>query len=196
MALQHAVEDQVMQRDRGLERIADDVVEIEALEPLAVGEAIGMNDDQEPEFLRLFPERRGDRIGQFLAVDIGQDLHTLEAELGDALQFLRGFVAIGQRHRAERDQAVRLLGAIFRDAVIDELRRLHAGFDRQRVIALAGRRLDHLHVDAHGVEIAQPRLEFHDAVLQVLVLLGIDRGGFRGLELCRPGLTRAFCCAT
>ena len=79
VALQHAVEDQVVQRDRGLERIADDVVEIEAGEPLGLGEAVGMDHHQRAELLGLLPERREGRIGQFLAVDVGEDLHALEA---------------------------------------------------------------------------------------------------------------------
>ena len=81
MALEHAVEDQVMQRDRRLERIADDVVEVEAREALALGEAVRMDHDQRAELLGLLPERRKGRIGQLLAGDVGQDLDALEAEL-------------------------------------------------------------------------------------------------------------------
>ena len=105
--LQHAVEDQVMQRDRGLQRIADDVIEIEPLKPLCLGEAVGMQHHQHAELLSLFPERREGRIRQFLAGDVGQDLHAGEAELFDAaLQLLRRLVAVGHRHRAEAFETV------------------------------------------------------------------------------------------
>ena len=39
------------------------------------------------------------------------------------------------------------------------LRRLHGDVERHRVVALRRRRLDHLHVEAHGVEIGEPLVE-------------------------------------
>ncbi len=113
-----------------------------------------MDDDQQRKlFFRLLPERRGDRIGQFLAVDIGQDLHALEAELRMTLQFLGGLLAMRQRHGAERDQPVGLAAQYSAMPSLTICAALHGDVDRQRIIALAGRRQDHLHVDAHGVEI-------------------------------------------
>ena len=55
---EHAVEDQVVQRNGRVERIADHVVEVEAREPLGVGEAVGMDDHQGVELLGLLPEWR------------------------------------------------------------------------------------------------------------------------------------------
>jgi len=45
MALHHAVEDQVARRHRGLERIADHVVEVVVHQPLALREADGMHEN-------------------------------------------------------------------------------------------------------------------------------------------------------
>ena len=109
VALQHAVEDQVVQRNRRLQRIADDVVEVEARQALGVREAVGVDDDQRAQLLGLLPERREGRVGQLAAVDVGQHLHALEAELGDAaLQLLGRLVAVGHRHGAEALEAVGL----------------------------------------------------------------------------------------
>ena len=57
MALKHAVEDKVVQRDAGIERIADDVVEVITAQPIGVRKSVGMKDDQHAELLGLGPER-------------------------------------------------------------------------------------------------------------------------------------------
>ena len=45
VALHDAVEDQVARRHRGLERVADDVVEVVVHQPLALREADGVHED-------------------------------------------------------------------------------------------------------------------------------------------------------
>ena len=160
VAFEHAVEDQIMQRDRRLQRIADDVVEIKARQARRLGETVGMNHHQRAEFFRLFPERREGRIGQFLAGDVGQNLDPGETEFFDAaLKLLRRFMAVRHRHRAKALEAVGLLRAERGDAVVDDLRRLDRDVERHRVVALRRRRRDHLHVDAHGVEVGEPPVE-------------------------------------
>ena len=156
MAFEHAVEDEVVQRDRGLERIADDVVEIEAAETLCLREPHRMNEHDGAELLGLLPERRERRFGQFLAVDVGENLHALELELLHAALELRdGLVAVRHRHGAERREPIRLARHIFADAVIDDARGLDGDVERHRVIALRRRAHDELPVDAHGVEIGE-----------------------------------------
>ena len=195
MALQHAVEDQVVQRNRRLQRIADDVVEIEAGEAPGVREAVGVDHDQHAEFLGLLPERREGGIGQLAAGDIGQDLHALEAELADAaLELLGRLVAVGHRHAAEALEAVGLLGDELGDAVVDDPRRLHRDVEGKRVVALRRRRLDHLHVEAHGVEIGKPLLEAAAGDDVGLLLLaerargGIGESHQRTCRGCKMGL--------
>src|SRR5439155_3746500 len=84
MALEHAVEDQVVQCDRGLERIADRVAEGETLESLAFGEAGRMQHDKRIELLGFLPERLEGRVGQLASGDVGENLGALETELADA----------------------------------------------------------------------------------------------------------------
>ena len=43
MALQHAAEDQTRRRDRGVERIADQVAEIIGAQPVGAGDVAGMD---------------------------------------------------------------------------------------------------------------------------------------------------------
>src|SRR5215470_14216346 len=101
MPFEHAVEDQIVQRDRRLQRIADHVIEVETREPLCLGEAVRVNDNEGLELFRLFPEWRKRRIRQLLAGDVGQDLYALELErLDAALKLLRRFLSIRHRHSA------------------------------------------------------------------------------------------------
>ena len=107
MAFEDAIEDQVMKRDRGFERVADHIVEIEALESSAVGEAVGMDHHERAQRLGLLPERRVFRLREFAPGDIGQDLRALHAERGHAtLELARGFRPVDQRHGAEGDKAI------------------------------------------------------------------------------------------
>ncbi len=184
MALEHAVEDEVVQRQRGLERVADDVVEIEAREALALREAVRMQQHERAELLRLLPERRKGRIGQFAARHVGQNLHALELErLDAALELLGGFRTVRHRHGAERDEAVRPSRHIFRDTIVDHARRLHGDIERHRVVALRRRAHHELEVDAHGVEIGEPLVMADHARTPVGVLAHADRLGFGRREM-------------
>ncbi|MEJ1975040.1 MAG: hypothetical protein WDN49_02280 [Acetobacteraceae bacterium] len=62
MPLQHAVEDQVVQGDRRLERIAEDVVEVEPAEPLRLGKAVRVDQHHGAQGLGSLPERGIGRV--------------------------------------------------------------------------------------------------------------------------------------
>jgi hypothetical protein len=51
--------------------------------------------------------------------------------------------------------AIRSLTHEFRDAVVDDARGLDRDVERHGVVALRRRRLDDLHVEAHGVEVGE-----------------------------------------
>src|SRR5262249_3233763 len=84
VALKYAVENQIMQRDRGIERIADHIVEVEAREPVGLGESGRMDQNKRAEFFGLAPERGKCRVRQFPARNIGQDLDAPEAQRAHA----------------------------------------------------------------------------------------------------------------
>src|SRR5215470_14468888 len=91
MALKHAIEDEIVQRDRGLQRIADDIVKIEAGKAPRLGETVRMDNHDRAEFLSLLPERCEVRIGQFLAGHVGQYLHAFELKRRyTTVEFSRG----------------------------------------------------------------------------------------------------------
>ena len=60
--LQHAAEDQMMHRHRGIQRIADDIGEVMIAEAPRLGEAGRMHEDRQPEFLG-FAEDRPEPVG-------------------------------------------------------------------------------------------------------------------------------------
>ena len=144
-----------------------------------------MDDDERAELLGLLPERRIVRLRQLAAGDIGQDLHALHAErLHAALELVGRFLAVHQRHGAERDEAVGLARDVFREPVVDHARGLHRDVERHGVEALVRRRHHQLHVDAHGVEIGKALVIAGDARADVLFLLlaqrlGLGRGEMR-----------------
>src|SRR5436190_22666416 len=80
MPLQHAVENEIVESDRGLQRIADDIVEIEARQSFPIGEAVRMDDDERAKLLGFFPERRILRLGELASANIGQDFGAFHPE--------------------------------------------------------------------------------------------------------------------
>src|SRR5438445_328456 len=110
--VERAFEDQVRERDRRLERIADGVLEPAAApEPrLEIGRgAVGLRVDehQHAQLLGLGPERVEPRVGQILAGDAAAHAGAEQAVLPAAfLELLRGEVRVLQRHRRERDEAI------------------------------------------------------------------------------------------
>jgi len=184
MAFKHAVEDEIVQRDRGLQRIADDIVEIEAGKPPCLGEAVGMDEHDRAEFLGLLPERRKGRIGEFLAGHVSQYLHALELERRHAARELaRGLVAVGHRDGAQRSETIGLCRHIGRNTVIDHPGGLDGDVRWHRVVALRRRAHDELQVDAHGVEIGKTLVMAGHQPAAVAVLARIERLGLRRCEI-------------
>ena len=168
-----------MQRDRGLERIADHVVEVEAGEPLGVGEAVGVDDDERAELLGLLPERRVVRLRQLACPPTLVRISTpfMPSDFTQRSSSLAASSPSDQRHGAERDEAVGLARHVFREAVVDHARGLHRDVERHRVVALVRRRHHDLQVDAHGVEVGEALVIAGDARADVLFLLLAQRLG-------------------
>ena len=110
VSLHHAVEDEVTCRDGRLHRIADHVVEVVIDQPFALRETDRMHEDHGVESLcpGEEPLQVETRVGKVHPVDAGVDLHAAQAELFHAaLELGQGEIEILQRHRSERDEAVR-----------------------------------------------------------------------------------------
>ena len=123
-------------------------------------------------------ERPEFRIGQFLAVDIGQDLDALQLQVvHDVVELAHREFRLLQGDDAQPDEAVRLARAIFGDAVIGEAMGGFRDLGVDRIVALARRRRDDLDVDAHLVEIEQPAIDRGHDVADVLLLLRVDLPG-------------------
>jgi len=66
-----------VQRQRRLQRVAEDVIEVEMRQAIAMGKPVRVHHDEGAELLGFGKEGTEFRIGQFLAVDIGQDFDAL-----------------------------------------------------------------------------------------------------------------------
>ena len=131
-AIERALEDQVRERDRGLERVADrrcssPPLPLSRLPKVPARRPLRMDEDQHAELLGLGPERVKLRVGQLLAVDAAADAGAAQPELLDAvLELLGGEVGILQRDRRERDEAVGLRRAHLRELLVLDLDELAA----------------------------------------------------------------------
>ena len=95
---ERSAEDQVVQRQRGLQRISDHVVEVEMRQALALRKAVGMKHDERAELFGSGEERPINRVRQFLAVDIGEDLDALQFQMRhDIIEFAHGQFRLLQR---------------------------------------------------------------------------------------------------
>ena len=115
-AIERALEDQVRERDGGVERIADDVGEIAValkpvLELIRRAVACGWMKTSDAQLLGLGPERVELRIGDLLAGDVAADRRAAQPSfLTPCLELLGGQIRILQRNRGEGDEAVGVRG--------------------------------------------------------------------------------------
>ena len=125
-----------------------------------MGEAVRMHHDEGAELFGPGKERAEFRVGQFLAVDIGQDLDALQLQvIHDVVELADRDLRLLQGHDAEPDKSVGLARAIFRDAVIGEPMGGFGDLGVDRVVALSRRRRHDLNVDAHVVEVGQAAVD-------------------------------------
>src|SRR5258708_21088584 len=110
-AVQRSLKNQMLQGDRGIERIADGI-----RQPAIALETLGqfrrtyrVNEQHSAEFFRLRPHRMKFGIGEILAQDIAADRRTPQALLLDGMfQLLHGEIRILLSERGDRGEAVRL----------------------------------------------------------------------------------------
>ncbi len=150
-----------MQRHGGVQRIADDVAEVEPAEPSGFGEAAGVDEHHRAERFGLGPEWLEGWIGQFQVANMCQHLDALEA------QRFHGVFAVPrrcrraaglQRHRSHcGGYTIRHPGRDGRHALVNHTCRLDADLGRHVVVALRRSRTDHLCIHPHRVEVAHPQ---------------------------------------
>ena len=155
--LQDAAEDQVMHRDGRIERVADNVREVMVAEAAGLGKPGRVHEQDEPQLLGARENRPEARLRQIGAGDVGRDLDAAQperfvqpVELGD------GKLGRLERHRAEPDEAVRMIAADLGDIVVDDPRGGDAEIGRHAVEGLGRRRGDRLDVDPHAVHVGEP----------------------------------------
>jgi hypothetical protein len=189
-ALEDAVEDQIVDTGRRIERVADDVEEVMRRETLA-REGRRMDEHRHIQLLHRRPERVETRRRKFLILaDAGTDLDAAETELVDAaLQFLDGKIGVLKRHLAEADMALGGLLHRLNDAVIDDLRGLVAEILVDVVIELLRVTAHRRDVDDHAVHVGQAQLHIRQIGKPVgmMFLVLRERGGV-GIHIAGMGL--------
>ena len=71
IAVEHAAEIKAGRTDGGVERIADEIVQVIGLHPVGAGDIVRMNKDESAEFLRRRPHRLEARVVEVLTDDVG-----------------------------------------------------------------------------------------------------------------------------
>ena len=147
--VERTVEDQVLQRDGGGQRIADRVGQpAVALPPLVqFRHALRMNEQHGPQFFGLFPDRVEPGIGKFISRDRiadGGTFHPLLFHRGFKLFHRQGRIL--QRQRREGREPVRLRCDQFRQFFVLDRDDLFA----KVAIGVIPERIDrqHLHIDS------------------------------------------------
>ncbi len=123
-AVEGPLEDQVLQGDRGVERVADGVRQpAVALETLGeLRRALRVNEQHGAELFRLCPHRVEFGIGKALARDAATDLGAAQAELlHGVLELLHREVGNCRASEAKRGEAVRLRRAQLGELLVLQL---------------------------------------------------------------------------
>ena len=158
--VERSLEDQVRERNRRVERIADDVAQAPAAsQPLleSCGSPLRMDENQAAELFRLRPERMEPRVGQLLARDVRADRAAAQAEFLHAfLELLGGEIRVLQGHGGKGDEALRPGCAQLGELLVLDLD------ERSREIALG---LVPVGIDAERLDVDALLVHRADAVL-------------------------------
>ena len=160
MAFDDAVEDEMRGGKGRLEGVADDVDEVVVGQPLRMGGALGVDDDDEPERLHLGPERVEALTGDLLALDVGADFDAAHAEIVcEITQFLDGRVGVLQRHGAQRLEPAGILRRRLDELLVHQPGDLGPQLRVGPVVVLVHRDRDRLNVDAHAIHVGDADVE-------------------------------------
>ncbi len=155
-AVQAAAEDEMAQGHRRLQRIADHVVEVKVSQALALCESGRMQKDDRAQFFcrRKYGLEPG--IGQLRAFHVGRDLDAAHAEFLHATpQLLHRQARRLHGKGPERDHPAAVPGCHFAQCVIHGTSDLVRQFLFCPVAVVAGRRRQHLDVDAGSIHVRQ-----------------------------------------
>ena len=172
--VQRAFENQMRERDRRLERVADDV-----LEPAAAFQALielhcalRMEKDEDAELFGFSPEDVKLRVGEFVARAARANGRPAQAELlHRMLELLRCELRKLQRHGGERDETVRVLAAKLRELLVVQAHDLA----RRVAIGLVPDRIDAERLDVDVLLVHRLHALFgHDDDALLVMLRGLD----------------------
>ena len=122
-SIERAVENQMRQEDRRLERIADGVAQsAAAAQPRILcrpGRIARVHEDERAELLSLRPEGIEPRRRQLLAFDAAANRRAAQPQLRDPVfELLGGEIGKLQRHRRQPDESIGMRGAPGRERLV------------------------------------------------------------------------------
>ena len=177
--LEDTAVDQSGRGDRRLQRVPDDVGEVVVGQALAGGEAVGVDQHHHLELGGPGEERPEAPVVEIEPVDVGADLHSPQAELGDGeVEFGDGDLDVLEGHGGQPGEPVGVLRHELGQMGVLETSQPPAERRIGPVIELRRRHREHLAVDAHAVHVLQPA----DGVGE-LRAQGSEVGGVVGLRL-------------
>ena len=160
ITLHHAAEDQARRGNGGVERIADQVVEIIRAQPVGAGDIAGMDHHEGVELGGGRPDRLEARIVEILAVDVRGDHGAMQPELAHgAAQFVGRRLGRLHRQRGDAGETVGMLLAEPRDLVVLDGRGGDA--DGGVLIIEPGlrRHREQMHIDLGGIHVGEAALD-------------------------------------
>ena len=173
-----AVEDQLPDAQRGIQRMSDGVREIMVAHPADQAGAERMQENQNAEFLDAREEFFQARARQVDAPDIGAQLDPAKSQLADgAVQFGDRHAGVLQRHRTHAHQPVRMPCDEISDMIVDHMAAIARHFRRRRIDEVTGVGRDHLHVDAVAVHVGEAGIEIGQFRKVDLAALRLDAPG-------------------
>ena len=162
LALEHAAEHQMVQRQRGVEWIADYVVEVMITHSLGIGKAQRVHENHRFQLVGFGEEffQTQAWVGEVEAIYIGVDFDSAQTEFFYCvLEFLYRQFGVLQRDRTQAHEPIGMSCHHIRDAFVYLAREFcaHAWFGEIKVVV--GSRRDDLYVDAHSIHVAQALLD-------------------------------------
>ena len=109
MAVEHPAEDQVAGGDRGVDRVAEQIAEVEALHALAADGLDRMQEHWQPELLDPGEDRFEQGVVEVAIVDVGAHVDAAHARhIAHAIELVDGPVRVKHGQGREHDEAVRM----------------------------------------------------------------------------------------
>jgi hypothetical protein len=159
VAVEHAAEDQVARGDRGVERIAEQIGEIEALHALATDGLQRMQEHRQAELLDPREDRLEGRIVEIAVVDVGAHVDAAHArQLAHPVELVDGTLRVEHRQGRKHDETIRMRFVGFDGRIVPSFRQSMRQVGVGPVQHRRGQR-ERVHADALAIHVGEALLD-------------------------------------